>query len=1219
MRKFGLLAGVLVAALLVAPAQAGAAPAGDKVDPRLLLKFASGDRQTFFVDLADRGEPGPAPASSPGRAARVARTTHVYQDRVAHAERTQHGLRELLEARGLDYKTFWIANTIEVTGDFALVRELAARADVGRIALPATAVTVDPLGASASAATELPWGLQQIGADKVWDDYGVRGDGVVVGSLDTGVQFDHPALIRQYRGTAADGTVSHAYNWFDATGTCPEPGVPCDDVGHGTHTTGTMTGDDGAGHTVGVAPGARWIAAKGCQVDGCTEEALLAAGQWMLAPTDANGQNPRPDLSPDIVNNSWGGPEDGSTFYDDIIATWVAAGIFPVFSNGNDGVNGCGTAGYPATNPQVYAVGALDSTGTAAYFSSRGAADDGSTRPDIAAPGVDVLSSRPGGGYGLDSGTSMAAPHVAGAVALLWSANPNLRRDVAATRELLDASAHDADDETCGGDAADNNVYGQGRLDAYALVQAGTAGQHGGITVTVTGAGNPMPEAKVTLASDVVTRTARTGADGTAELGRVPAGDYTLTVSRFAQLTQRRTLTLAAGATQSLDVDLTAPAPWHQVTGVVTDPSGRPVAGASVRLADETFPGFVTGAGGRFTGPLPEGDYDVVVDYGRWLAPRTVALTVDGDETLDVALAAKTDGFGYTVTESRARFTTGGRTVKPGTVRLPEPVTFYGVTYRQVTVHDDGYLTFGDGATVNAFRADLVLDRRSHVTTRAGHDGFAVTWTGALIKGTAKRIDVQILLGRGGAITVRYRNLPAGASALVGIADAKGTNLLSYAQNDPVLKNETAVTFAVPGAGLLRGRVLDANTGRPVVAADVLGTSTDADGGWQVQRPAGPVTGTVGKPAYESAPIVATVAANTVRTADVKLRTPLLTAPASRSVTVRAGGTATVDIPLGNRGGLPATWDAREINSATAPDGEPGKVLGSFGIPDLYNAYGIDWHDGKVLVTDTYFWGQVERFDTGGNLLGRGVIPMNGWASDLTSVPSRGLSCGPSMSIVGDLPIVCFDRDSLQVKATIPTPRAGTLYYGLAYRASDDTFYLAGDGAIRHIAGLGHTTPGEVLGQCVPAVPWTVGLELNEKQNVLWSLNQDNQGERLRALDPDTCAELSWAPDPDPDGLSAAGLTVDDQGDLWTLGQAWTPGQARVYHVSGQLPAYSEIPWLATVNPTGTVTPGGTASVRVTVDTTGLRPGVHRATLLLVSNGATAATVPVTVALTVRK
>ncbi|WP_306216061.1 carboxypeptidase regulatory-like domain-containing protein, partial [Actinoplanes sp. RD1] len=875
-----------------------------------------------------------------------------------------------------------------------------------------------------------------------------------------------------------------------------------------------------------------------------------------------------------------------------------------------------------------YAVGAVDSTGAAAYFSSRGAAADGSTRPDIAAPGVNTLSSVPGGGYELNSGTSMAAPHVSGAVALLWSAQPNLRRDVEATRALLDSTAHDADDTSCGGTAADNNVYGEGRLDAYALVEAATGGQHGGVTVDVTGAGSPMPDAVVKLTSDVVTRTARTGADGRAELGRVPAGTYTLAVSRFAQLTQRRTLTLAAGDAPQLTVDLTAPAPWHQVHGTITGPGGKPLAGVTVKLADETFPGFTTKADGTFSGPLPEGDYDVIIDYGRWLAPKTVPLTVDGDETLDVTLEAKADRYGYTVAETTAKFTTGGNVFKltgddaAADASLPFPVTIYGRTYRKVTVHTDGYLSFAGEATINGFRDDLVLDKKSQVHTRTTGSGttrtFGVTWQGALIKGTSTRIDVQILLGEGGALTVVWHNVGTGTAATVGIVDDKGGDSLTYGT---VPGDKVAVTFAVPGAGLVRGTVTDANDGKPVASASVTAgpvtTVTDADGVWQVQVPAGDAVVAATKASYESGSATVAVRAGAVTVVRTSLRTSLLTAPAKVSATVKAGGTATIQVPLRNKGTVAATYDAREVNSAQKPAGVPGKVLGSFGVGDFYNAYGVDWHDGKLLVTDTYFWGQVERFDESGKVLTKGVVGMNGWASDFTPI-GDDLTCAPSMSIVGDLPIVCINRDTLTVEQEIPTPKPGTLYYGLAYRAADDTFYLAGDGGIRHIAGPRHPQPGAVLGMCVPARPWTTGLELNEKANVLWSINQDNAGEALRALDPDTCAELSWVPDPDTDPLSGAGITLDDSGDLWTVGQAiGQPGGARVHHVAGDLPAYSEIPWLTVAAPAGSVPVGGAASLPVTLDTSGLARGTYTAHVLLVSNGATTPSVPVAVTVTV--
>jgi subtilisin family serine protease len=235
---------------------------------------------------------------------------------------------------------------------------------------------------------------------------------------------------------------------------------------------GTLVGDAGAGHRIGVAPGARWIAAKGCD-DGCTSYALLASAQWVLAPTDQQGLNPRPDLRPHIVNNSWGssnGSEE-DPWYDAAIEAWVGAGIFPVFANGNDGPN-CDTSGSPGDGLAAYSVGAYAADGSIGSFSSRGPGADGNVKPHVAAPGVAVRSSLPGNGYAAWDGTSMAAPHVAATVALMWSAAPAITGDVDATELLLDETARDVDATGCGGSVADNNIFGEGKLDAYRAVRS---------------------------------------------------------------------------------------------------------------------------------------------------------------------------------------------------------------------------------------------------------------------------------------------------------------------------------------------------------------------------------------------------------------------------------------------------------------------------------------------------------------------------------------------------------------------------------------------------------------------------------------------------------------------------------------------------------------------------------------------------------------------------
>jgi subtilisin family serine protease len=310
----------------------------------------------------------------------------------------------------------------------------------------------------------------------VWSTYNDRGEGIVVANIDTGVQYNHSALRLQYRGlqAAAGPPVrpNNNYAWFDPSHICSPTGtLPCDNIGHGTHTMGTMVGDDRGSNQIGVAPRATWIAAKGCESNSCSDFALMASGQWVLAPTDLNGQNPRPDLRPDVVNNSWGGGH-GDPFYRSTVQAWVAAGIFPAFSAGNSGP-ACGSANSPGDYPESYAAGAFDINNVIAGFSSRGPSGiDASIKPDVSAPGVGVRSSVPPNGYTSLSGTSMASPHVAGTVALIWSGAPSFRRQIAMTRSVIDTTAIDVSDLACGGSGGNNNVWGEGRLDAFAAVTA---------------------------------------------------------------------------------------------------------------------------------------------------------------------------------------------------------------------------------------------------------------------------------------------------------------------------------------------------------------------------------------------------------------------------------------------------------------------------------------------------------------------------------------------------------------------------------------------------------------------------------------------------------------------------------------------------------------------------------------------------------------------------
>jgi subtilisin family serine protease len=393
----------------------------------------------------------------------------------AVATTSQRAILAMLTRRHVAHRAFWVVNAIRVwNAGLTTVREVAARPEVRSI-VPAwhARVAIPSIGkAPAAEVAGVEWNIIDIRANKVWKRFGDRGEGAVVGSIDTGVQFDHPALVKSYRGNEGGGQFDHDYDWWDPAKVCPG-GIPCDNVAHGTHVMGTMVGK-APNNGIGVAPGARWIAAKGCEGAGCSDTSLISSGQFMLAPTDRQGKHPRPNLRPDVVSNSWGGAGDNG-FYQGVVDAWVAAGIVPVFSGGSSGPS-CGTIGAPASYVNSYGVGAFDMSHAIASFSSRGPSPfGGETKPNITAPGVNIRSSVPGDAYTIYTGTSMATPHVAGTVALILGANPSLRGNVDRLRAILDDSAVDSSNLQCGGNADDNDVFGEGRLDALAAVRSAMA------------------------------------------------------------------------------------------------------------------------------------------------------------------------------------------------------------------------------------------------------------------------------------------------------------------------------------------------------------------------------------------------------------------------------------------------------------------------------------------------------------------------------------------------------------------------------------------------------------------------------------------------------------------------------------------------------------------------------------------------------------------------
>ena len=511
MRSHPRLTLAVLTLLLAATGAMAGAPTTAEIRPWVLEHTAEGRTAEFFVVLRDRADLSPA-----ARLATKAEKGRFVRDALWNtAQRSQAPLRRWLDERGVWYRPYYIVNAILVRGGRELVEALAARPEVLRI--EGNPVIHNPLPDrgprdAREAASGVEWGIARTNAPEVWA-MGFTGQGIVVAGQDTGVDWTHPAIKSQYRGW--DGsTADHDYNWHDAVHNPSNPcgadtTEPCDDHGHGTHTIGTVVGDDGGANQIGMAPGARWIACRNMDQGNGTPATYLECFEFFLAPYPIGGDPSQgdPAKAPDVTNNSWTCPPSEGCSWDTLKAATeaqVAAGIMTVVSAGNEGPS-CGSVqDPPAIYDAAYSVAATDSGDGLASFSSRGPASNNQDnpnlmKPDISAPGVGVRSCTPGGGYASWSGTSMAGPHVAGAVALLWSARPELKNDQAATEAALNDSAFRLPSivEGCGGDYVNgpNNSWGYGIVDIKQALTEDIELQAEALAVTeTTGNGNGILE-----------------------------------------------------------------------------------------------------------------------------------------------------------------------------------------------------------------------------------------------------------------------------------------------------------------------------------------------------------------------------------------------------------------------------------------------------------------------------------------------------------------------------------------------------------------------------------------------------------------------------------------------------------------------------------------------------------------------------------------------------
>ncbi len=474
-----LIAILLHPAALPAESQAWRA----KIDPRVLEAAGREGTAEFLTVLEAQADLAGAAAL----ASKQARGRHVFERLRRTAATTQPAVLAELARRGAETRPFWIANMIWARGDAATAEAMARRDDVRRVAANPW-VQLEAPGFDDSEAVPkggcppagVAGGIAHTGAPDFWAQ-GVDGTGAVVGGADTGYDWDHVALKDSYRGW--DGAeADHAYNWHDAIhsggGVCgADSPEPCDDNGHGTHTLGTMVGEAGAA-VLGMAPGARWIGCRNMDRGNGTPATYAECFEFFLAPTDAGGNNPDPTRAPDVVNNSWScPPSEGCTDVEvlrPVVENLRAAGIMVVVTAGNNGSSGCGSVRTPtAIYDASLTIGATNLEDAIAGFSSRGPVTvDGSGRlkPDVSAPGVNICSTVPGDGYSTASGTSTAAPHTAGLVALLISAQPCLRGHVGLIEQvIIDSAVPRTTTQICGGvpgDQVPNNTYGWGAIRA---------------------------------------------------------------------------------------------------------------------------------------------------------------------------------------------------------------------------------------------------------------------------------------------------------------------------------------------------------------------------------------------------------------------------------------------------------------------------------------------------------------------------------------------------------------------------------------------------------------------------------------------------------------------------------------------------------------------------------------------------------------------------------
>ncbi|MBT7310963.1 S8 family serine peptidase, partial [bacterium] len=538
----------------------------------------------------------------------------------------------------IGYTPHWIINGIVVRTTVANLPRLAARDDVDVVEADLVVELIEPVSVFSkdnnSRSRAITPGVDSIEADRVWNELGIDGTGALIGGLDTGVDGTHPSLSARYRG---NNGAPHSECWKD--GADLGHSTPQDSHGHGTHTMGTMAGYTAA-EQIGVAPGSLWIADNSINQGsgGGFDNDIIAAFEWFA---DPDGNAGTIIDVPDVVQNSWGVNENFSGYQDCDSRWWAAidnceaAGVVVTWSAGNEGPSST-TLRSPAdratTAYNCFSVGSTQPTSPweISSFSSRGPSGCGGAyamKPEISAPGSDIYSAAPGGGYQYMSGTSMAGPHVAGVVALMRSANPNV--DVITIKQVIMDTATDL------GVAGEENTYGHGLINAYEAVLA-VMGGYGSVEGIVTNSSTGAPIEGVLVQENGGQRSATTDDSGNYSI-MFPAETVTLDFSGFGFFDNSATVTIPEDGTVVANVTM-SPAPTAVISGHVYDFEGTPVNNASVAILDTPIPTTTTNSSGFYSIEAPTGTSYTIFARANGMGGDQHVINLTGDITVDFNL-----------------------------------------------------------------------------------------------------------------------------------------------------------------------------------------------------------------------------------------------------------------------------------------------------------------------------------------------------------------------------------------------------------------------------------------------------------------------------------------------------------------------------------------------------------------------------------------------------